>query len=209
MKKICLILLLFLLPFSAFASEAIIFVDGKNLIAEKHECNGSSITITMPGGSIVSFDRSRIQEIRPVVSQDIVQRTSEIVPEQQAADCNAIIEKIAEKHSVDSTLVKAIIRVESNFNPVAVSPKGAQGLMQLMPGTAARFNVDNVFDPADNIEGGVKYLKFLTERYGNRFDLILAAYNAGEEAVEKHGGIPPYRETIGYVLKVLRLYNKS
>jgi len=100
-----------------------------------------------------------------------------------------------------------LIKAESEFNPNAVSPVGAEGLMQLMPKTAKRFGVANSFDPAQNILGGTKYFKFLVKRYGY-IDYALAAYNAGENAVEKYKGIPPYPETQGYVKKIRRLYKE-
>ena len=95
------------------------------------------------------------------------------------------------------------IRAESNYEPRAVSRKGARGLMQLMPATAKRLSVARPFDPASNVKGGVRYLRELVDRYGNRPDLVLAAYNAGEGAVAAYGGVPPYRETLTYVSRVL------
>jgi soluble lytic murein transglycosylase len=120
-----------------------------------------------------------------------------------------LINTIAAEQGVDPGLVKAIIRTESNFDQRAVSRKGAQGLMQLMPGTAGRYAVGNTFDPADNIRGGVRYLRFLQDRFPGRLHLAVAAYNAGENAVVRHGGIPPYTETRQYVARVLRLYDRS
>jgi soluble lytic murein transglycosylase len=115
-----------------------------------------------------------------------------------------LIDRIAAQHAVDPDLVRAIIRVESNFEPLAISRKGAQGLMQLMPATAGRFAVGNPFDPADNIRGGVQYLRTLLDMFPGKLSLALAAYNAGENAVLKHRGIPPYRETQDYVARVLK-----
>jgi hypothetical protein len=117
-----------------------------------------------------------------------------------------MINQISEIHGVDPELVKAVAMVESNYNPFAISYRGAQGLMQLIPGTARRFGVKNVYDPKQNIEGGVKYLKFLSEMFPDNLPYILAAYNAGENAVVKHGGIPPIRETQEYVRKITRIY---
>jgi hypothetical protein len=114
------------------------------------------------------------------------------------------IRDAAQRYGVSEQLVVAVIQVESGFNPRAVSPKGAQGLMQLMPATASQLGVRNAFDPAENIDGGVRHLRGLIERYDNDLSLALAAYNAGAGAVAQHGGIPPYRETQQYVTRVLR-----
>src|SRR5256712_6532319 len=112
--------------------------------------------------------------------------------------------RIARKHSVDEALVLAVIEAESRYDAFAVSPRGAMGLMQLMPQTAARFAVRNTFNPVENVDGGVRYLKELLERYSGQVRLALAAYNAGEEAVDQFKGIPPFRETQQYVGRVLR-----
>ena len=115
----------------------------------------------------------------------------------------------AEETKVDAGLIRAVISVESGYNPMARSPKGATGLMQLMPDTARKYGVKNIRDPAQNIHGGARYLAALKEMFGNDLKLVLAAYNAGEEAVLKHGRrIPPYRETAAYVPKVLEFYRK-
>jgi soluble lytic murein transglycosylase len=119
-----------------------------------------------------------------------------------------LINRIAAEEGVDPELVRAIIRVESSFDPRAVSPKGARGLMQLMPATAGRYAVQNTFDPEANIRGGVRYLRSLHDRFPGRLTLALAAYNAGENAVLRHNGIPPYPETRQYVERVLRFYGR-
>ena len=119
-----------------------------------------------------------------------------------------LIQKASDKYKVDYSLVKAVIKAESNFNHKAVSPKGAQGLMQLMPKTASTLQVRDSFEPESNIEGGVKYLKYLMNVYNGHLPLALAAYNAGEKAVAKYGGVPPYAETKGYVKRVLALYKQ-
>ncbi len=121
----------------------------------------------------------------------------------------AIIDRASEKYGVDVGLVNAVISSESCFNPKAVSLKGAQGLMQLMPFTAKRFGVTDSFNPTQNISGGVKYLSFLLNRFKGNVQFAVAAYNAGEGAVDHYGGIPPYKETRHYVKKVMKLYGKD
>lgn len=120
---------------------------------------------------------------------------------------NSIIHEKAEIYNIDPSLIRAIIETESNWNSFAISPKGAMGLMQLMPSTASNMNVHNPFNPEENIEGGTRYLKYLLERFKGDLTLALAAYNAGPNAVEKYGYIPPYTETQQYVSKVISLYN--
>ncbi|MGB5217300.1 MAG: lytic transglycosylase domain-containing protein [Smithella sp.] len=120
-----------------------------------------------------------------------------------------LISKAADKFNLDSALIKAIIKAESNFNHRAVSPVGAQGLMQLMPKTASSLKVDDSFHPEKNIEGGARYLRYLLNIYKGNLSLALAAYNAGEGAVAKyHYNIPPYRETQNYVKRVLSFYRE-
>jgi soluble lytic murein transglycosylase-like protein len=124
-------------------------------------------------------------------------------------DLNQVVEAASGTYRLDPDLVNSVIRAESGFNVRAVSPKGAQGLMQLMPQTASQLGVQNAFDPRANVEGGTRYLRELLERYD--FDLIkaLAAYNAGPERVEQYGGVPPYYETKAYVARIVRDFNKK
>lgn len=126
-------------------------------------------------------------------------------PDRKSAQFDPIIDRHSATHGVDPDLVRAVIQVESAFNPHAVSPKGAMGLMQLMPATAVELGVGNAFDPAENIQGGVRYLKRLLARYDDRVELALAAYNAGPGAVDRHGQkVPPYRETQDYVRRITK-----
>jgi soluble lytic murein transglycosylase-like protein len=121
-------------------------------------------------------------------------------------DLQRMVRDVSAEHGLDPKLVDALVQVESAYNPGAVSRKGAQGLMQLMPATADRLDVDDPFDPEQNIRGGVRELDRLIDRYSGNLQLALAAYNAGEGAVEKYRGIPPYRETRNYVARIMSLY---
>lgn len=122
-----------------------------------------------------------------------------------AAHYDSLIERTARTYGVESALVKAVVQAESSFNPQAVSHKGAYGLMQLLPATAHRYGVTDIADPAQNVRGGVRYLRDLLRLFDDDTRLALAAYNAGENAVKRYGGIPPYAETQNYVRKVLSL----
>jgi len=118
-----------------------------------------------------------------------------------------LIKTISARYQVDPTLVTAIVSAESNFNEIAISRTGAMGLMQLMPDTATQLGVTDPFEPRDNIEGGVKYIRYLLERFDGNIEFAVAAYNCGPGAVEKHGGVPPYGETRRYVKKVFDRYH--
>jgi soluble lytic murein transglycosylase-like protein len=119
-----------------------------------------------------------------------------------------VIKKVAGKYRIDPALVHVIIRAESNYDSFAISDKGAMGLMQLMPATAKQYGVNNVFDSAQNIEGGIRYLGDLVKLYDGQTRLVLAAYNAGQEAVRKYNGIPPYPETKAYIAGIMKNYKK-
>jgi Transglycosylase SLT domain len=121
-------------------------------------------------------------------------------------EIDRLVDQTANRHQVDPNLVRAIVRVESDYDPGAVSNKGAMGLMQLIPATARRFGVENPFDPKQNLEGGVNYLRYLLDLFGGNLSLSLAAYNAGEHSVQRFGGIPAFTETRNYVRKVTTLY---
>jgi soluble lytic murein transglycosylase-like protein len=128
--------------------------------------------------------------------------------ETRKAKYDGIVTALSGQYGIPADLVHSIIKAESDYDHRAVSDKGAMGLMQLMPATARQYDVDDVFDPVENIEGGLRYLKDLMRLYNRRTDLVLAAYNAGQEAVKKYNGIPPYRETINYIEKIKRTYKK-
>jgi soluble lytic murein transglycosylase-like protein len=127
-------------------------------------------------------------------------------PSLPPAEVDHLVRQAANRNEVDPQLVHAIIQVESEYQPNALSPKGAMGLMQLIPATAMRFGVENPFDPKQNIEGGVTYLKYLLDLFGGNLSLALAAYNAGENSVLRQGGVPSFAETRKYVRKVADIY---
>lgn len=145
----------------------------------------------------VSSLNTTIQEIGSTNSATATSSKSQILD---------MITKISEKHGVDDKLVKALIRQESGFNPKATSKSGAMGLMQLMPATAKGLGVQDAYNPVQNVEGGVKYLKSMLNRYNGNIILALAAYNAGPGAVDKYSGVPPYAETQNYVKNILANY---
>lgn len=130
-------------------------------------------------------------------------------PVRTTAQIDAAIEQAAARHHVDPNLVRAVVKVESNFNPHAVSRKGAMGLMQLMPGTARELAVTDPFDPEQNVDAGVRHLRGLLDSFDGDVSRSLAAYNAGAKAVEKHGGVPPYAETRDYVRRITKLYGNG
>jgi soluble lytic murein transglycosylase-like protein len=172
-------------------------------------------TVIRPDVRSGKLVRSVIVTSKPVAEQRVAEAPVPprvIVPVVVAAKTKAppatgideAVEQIAAQVSLPPQLIHSVIKVESNYNPLAISPKGAQGLMQLIPSTARRFGVANVFNPAQNIEGGSKYLKYLLDLFGGNYALALAAYNAGEAAVASYGGVPPFPETRNYLILVAR-----
>jgi soluble lytic murein transglycosylase-like protein len=148
------------------------------------------------------------QESQPSATGEIMTANFSGKPASQE-EIDASIEQAAARHNVDPNLVRAVVKVESNFNPNAVSRKGAMGLMQLMPSTARQLNVKNPFDPEQNVDAGVRHLKQLLESYGGDIKLTLAAYNAGAGAVARSSGVPRYAETQNYVRRITNLYYRG
>lgn len=149
---------------------------------------------------------------KPTAPKQVAARVPAAEPVSKVVDAAMAdyVEKTAERYQVDPLLVHSVIEVESNYNPLAVSPKGARGLMQLMPGTARQLAVRDSFDAIENLDGGVRYLKYLLTVFGDKDPrLALAAYNAGEGAVMKHRGVPPYPETARYVERVGKKYDEA
>jgi soluble lytic murein transglycosylase-like protein len=172
---------------------------GQRLHIAGYETTGERVRLTVEGGA-VEVAAADLASIEP---EEIFAANPAPLP--LAAPYAELIRAAASKHGVDEKLIANMIAVESNFNPRAVSRKRAQGLMQLMPRTSARFSVANVFDPAQNIEAGTRYLKELLDRYRGDTSLALAAYNAGPDMVTRYGGIPPFPETQQYVRRITAL----
>jgi soluble lytic murein transglycosylase-like protein len=197
----------------------VVFGDGRALPVEAFRFEGDRVRLDLEGGggivvpvsTLAWIERTRSAETpepEPLSAEDVESLARSLEADEEWRDAagrfSGMIAGAAERHGLDPWLLAAVAKVESDFDPYAVSRAGACGLLQLMPGTAKRFGVKNVFDASQNVEGGAKYLRWLLDRFEGRRDLALAAYNAGEGAVDRHGGIPPYRETVSYVGKVLR-----
>jgi transglycosylase-like protein with SLT domain len=198
-------------------ADLVIFSDGRVVKAANYQVSGDAVEIELPGGGSYVVDLERVErivddEVEPPEPQadppDVSTHTYDLSyhPDRKPQFHTAfdqLIDAEAKLQNVDASLVSALIRAESNFQPRAVSRKGARGLMQLMPATAHRLSVTYPFDPRWNLRGGVRYLRELADRFANKPELVLAAYNAGENAVESYGGVPPYRETVAYVKRIL------
>jgi len=193
----------------AVGGQAVVFQDGRSLRTESVLVRDGQVILTLEGGGRIAVPRARVKGWGPVASRrpaasSAAGHTTVSSPWREVAGPYAeIIGRVADEHGIDPALLTSMAHVESAFDPGAVSPKGAQGLLQLMPATAERFGVEDVFDARQNVEGGARYLNWLLERYAGRTDLALAGYNAGEGAVDRHRGIPPYPETRDYVTRVL------
>ena len=181
-------------------AEIALLANGSTLKIESRRSDGADVVLVLRGGGEVSL--SALQLVG-VVPDEVVE---EFGP---GGDLRALAEAAARRHGLDPALVLAVVHVESGFRPDAVSPKGARGLMQLMPGTATRLGVEDSFDPEQNLDGGTRHLGDLIARYNGDVKRALAAYNAGEGAVERHRGVPPYGETRAYVRNVLRRYRSG
>lgn len=164
----------------------------------------------VPTDEITGFEKDlSLPMPEPPASNPVPSEAAKSAPAKTALPLNQVVDIASAEYHLDPDLVNSVIHAESGFNAHAVSPKGARGLMQLMPGTASHLGVNDVFDPQSNVTGGSRYLRELLERYN--FDLVkaLAAYNAGPERVEQYRGVPPFRETRNYVARIVHEYNKK
>jgi len=215
---------------SVFGAARVHFADGRVLEAASCSIEQGIATVTLAGGDTLAFPAARITRVEnvpdppppaPAQPQPIEHAPVPVppaAPPAAAADpapgrsvpaestLEEMIRSAAARHNLEADLLAAVIAVESGFKPRAVSPKGAQGLMQLMPGTAKELSVTDPFNPAQNIEGGARYLRQLIDQHDGSYWRALAAYNAGARRASQHGGLPPYRETISYIHRVLENY---
>ena len=193
------------LPVAASADIALLST-GSTMKVTARRVEGDLVVLVLKGGGEVGVPAAMV---RGVVPDEVLE---EIPPADAAngiADFERLVADAARRHDLDPALVMAVIGIESGFQPQAVSPKGAQGLMQLMPATARDLGVADPFDPAANLDGGSRYLSSLVARYDGDLAKALAAYNAGMGAVARHGGVPPYEETRRYVRKILGRYQNG
>jgi len=180
-------------------AEIALLSSGLTLKLDGHRVEEGLVVLALKGGGEMGVPPAAV---RGFVPDEVLDEVS--VP--AGGDLRELAAAAARRHGLDPDLVMAVVSVESGFRPQAVSPKGAQGLMQLMPKTASSLGVANALDPAQNLDGGTRHLGQLLTLYGGDVTRALAAYNAGEGAVDRHGGVPPYRETRAYVKKVLERY---
>jgi soluble lytic murein transglycosylase-like protein len=192
-------------------AELVFFATGRTQSVQGHRVENGSMILTLRTGGEVVCDPALVIRIAP----DETPYPEPEAPKQTAVEPSPappspfaeIINRVAAREGVDARLVHAVIEVESGYQPNARSPKGAMGLMQLMPATARQYSLRNPYDPASNIEAGIKHLKSLLARFPPA--LALAAYNAGDAAVQRFGGIPPYAETRSYVARILQIVSRS
>jgi hypothetical protein len=231
--RIAVLAMLAVAVLPCFAGEVAVLKNGFSIRHERREVVGATtrLYVTADGSSFVDVPTADIEhyeaapELQTVSTPSVASasrpslpanqarngttRNLDAFPRASAIDLNEAVNSASGRYRLDPDLVNSVIKAESGFNVRALSPKGAQGLMQLMPGTASQLGVPNAFDPQANIDGGTRYLRELLERYN--FDLVkaLAAYNAGPQRVEQFGGVPPYYETRRYVARIVKDFNKK
>ncbi len=196
-----------LLATSAFAADLAQLRNGFSIRHERREIINNLTRLYLSSDSNSSYIDVPTEEIACFEKDDSPATAAPVA--QKAPDMKQLVSDAGTRHRVDPDLIESVIRAESGFNPKAVSPKGAQGLMQLMPGTAAKLGVNEPFDPKANIDAGTAYLDHLLTRYNDDMVKALAAYNAGPHRVEQYHGVPPYRETHAYVARIVRDFNRK
>jgi soluble lytic murein transglycosylase-like protein len=216
------------LPCLAFGSQVAVLRNGFSIPHERHVVVGSNTRLfTSADGSYVDVPTSQIDHFEEDLTPAPAKSTPQVMPKTATAlpvnlpaktltnktpanvNLSGMVVESSGRHNIDPDLVNSVIWAESDFKVHAVSRKGAQGLMQLMPQTAATLGVDNAFDPQSNVEGGTRYLRELLEKYNFDLAKALAAYNAGPLRVQQYGGVPPYYETRAYVARIIRDYNRK
>ena len=193
-----------LLASSSARAEIAVLANGQTLKVTARRVEADRIFLSLKDGGEVGILAA---EIRGFVPDEVADEV--LAPTVAGTDIRALAVAAARRHGLDPNLVLAVVGVESGFQPDAVSQKGAQGLMQLMPATALELGVKDALDPAQNLDGGTRYLRILMAQYGGDLGKALAAYNAGPGAVKRHGGVPPYQETHHYIDRVLKRYQRS
>jgi hypothetical protein len=211
LKSAILLAPLVLLAASDLRAEYVVLRTGMRLHVTGYQLLGDKYRLQLAGGW-VDVKTEDVASIEPEdVFTSIPAPPPVVAPASTAtaSPYHELVAAVASRYGVDAELITSVIAVESNFDPKAVSRKNARGLMQLLPETAARLGVRDIFDPQENIDAGTRYLKELLQKYNNDLVLTLAAYNAGPDNVQKYGNVPPFNETISYVKRVKRTYEKS
>ena len=207
-RATCCLLLGLSVGLPLHAAELANLRNGFSLRHQHHEVIGDTTRLYMsgdPAGGYVDVPTADIESFEPAPPDP----PDSIAPAARPRDLKSIVKAASDQQQVDADFIASVIKAESANNPHAVSPKGAQGLMQLMPATASQLGVKDSFDPADNVDGGVRYLRELLLLYNNDMVKALAAYNAGPQRVQQYKGVPPYRETHAYVARVINDYNRK
>jgi hypothetical protein len=207
LTRAALVLLLAALAAPVLRAEYVVLRSGQRLHVTGYQLQGDKYHLQL-GGGFVDVPAADVVTIEP---EDTFAPLPAAPPPAAGPQpfFRDLVEAAAKRYNMDADLITSVIAVESNFDPKAVSRKNARGLMQLLPETAAQLGVKNIDDPAENIDGGTRYLRDLLQKYNNDLALALAAYNAGPEKVQLYGRVPPYAETISYVRRVKRGYDKS
>ncbi len=203
LKRAALLLSLVVLAVPTLRAEYVVLRSGQRLRITGYQLLGDKYRLQMPGG-VVEIAAEDVVAIEPEDSFTPLPAKAIVKPPYRE-----LVEAAAARYNVDADLITSVIAVESNFDPKALSRKNARGLMQLLPETAARLGVQDIYDPQENIDAGTRYLSELLEKYNNNVTLALAAYNAGPDRVEQYGRVPPFTETLSYVRRVKRSYDKS